>query len=496
MKGGRLSSGASASRLRIGETPRAAGAAFLDTEAVTQRVGRGDSHNSPGRQKRLRTSRSDWLAQLESLTAHVREQAARRLEVRGRTLALERRRIWRQSGMVAREEKTGRSAAGPVKMVHWHASRATGRRELFDRVDRCGTDDAARIKLVCRGCADPTTIEVGCASHWFCPSCRARTAQRFRTEFENKRLGLVTAAARAGLTRRRQRRGMRWGGRLLTLTLPHEGQPRERIQVLCATWARFWRTLREALVPELRGLCGITLDDLPQGVPERRIELRPEIAEEGLQFADLLSYVRVLEWTPGDDQLGHPHLHVWLFSRRLDRDWLQELWECAYAHVTGTPRRTLALVHIEAAGDDVAHELVKYLTKDWEVSADGAKRASPAVFAQVYAELADKRLRQTSAGFALWGVEKFKACPCCGFERERGHWARVDITHALDAYSAEIGSERWEPPDTCEPLTAADVALKATYDRAQDAAYSDSFELRILRARIRQAGDITKLGNK
>ncbi len=387
--------------------------------------------------------------------------------------------------MVAREEKTGRSAPGPAKTVHWHASRAQGKRELFDRVDRCGTDDATRIKLVCRGCADPTTIEVGCASHWFCPSCRARTAQRFRTEFENKRLGLVTAAARAGLTRRRQRKGMRWGGRLLTLTLPHEGQPRERIQTLRACWARFWRTLRDALVPDLQERCGIKLDDLANGVPERRIEHDPDIATEGLKFADLLSYVRVIEWTPGDDQLGHPHLHVWLFSRRLDRDWLQALWEEAYAHVTGAPRRALALVNIKAADDSVAHELVKYLTKDWEVTADGAKRASPAVFAQVYAELADKRLRQTNAGFALWGVAKFKACPCCGFERERGHWARVDITHALDGHTAELGSEHWDPPDTCEPLTAADVNLKRAYDQAKDEAYRDSFALRILRAHMK-----------
>jgi rubrerythrin len=440
-----------------GIVPSAGGAASLDTEAVTQRVGRGDSHNLTARRFRLKTSRSEWLEQLESLTTHVREQAARRLESRGRTLALERRRLWRQSGLVAREEKTGRAASGPPKIVGWHASRAQGKRELFDRVDRCGTDDATRLTLVCRGCGDNTKIEVGCSSHWFCPSCRARTAQRFRTEFENKRLGLTTAAARAGLTRRAQRKSERWGARLLTLTLPHEGQARERIQVLQATWARFWRTLTDALRPKLQDPCGITLEDLPGGLSKRAFETTEAFLErtsKPLTFADLLSYVKVLEWTPGDDQLGHPHLHVWLFSRYLEQAWLQELWEQAYAHVTHTPRRTLALVHIEAAGDDVAHELVKYLTKDWEMSADGAKRASPAVFAQVYAELADKRLRQTSAGFAMWGVEKFKACPCCGFERERGHWARVDITHALDSHPP-LSAPQPLPNVTRGPLTAA-----------------------------------------
>jgi hypothetical protein len=384
--------------------------------------------------------------------------------------------MWRAS----QEPETGRAApVAPLRCERWHSSRARTKRELFERVEQCGSEEGTHITLKCRDCPNSIALEVGCGSDWFCPACRKRKAQKFRLDFERKRLGLVTAAARAGLTRRNQRKGARWGERLLTLTLPHEGQPRERIATLRATWARFWRVLQDELRPHLTGECGLTLNDLPP-----RPEGFPASRPLELTFNDLLSYLHVFEWTPGADGLGHPHLHVWLFSKRLDRDRLQELWEESYAHVKKQPRRALALVDIRAAGGDVAQELVKYLTKDWEITPDGAKRAAPEVFAQVFAELDGKRRRQTSSGFAMWGVEKLCACPLCGFESERGHWARVDITHALEGHSAPLGRPDWLP-DEQTPLTAADVALKAFDDAEKDREWASSWELKILRARVR-----------
>lgn len=492
----RLSAG-----LRAGTSSSPGGAASLDTEALTQRVGLADTHNPTGQQFRALAARSQWQAELKQLTKLVREAAAGRLESRGRALALDRRRLWRRSGMVERDAvgrptgdtgspaaafwrastspETGRAApASPKRCEQWHASRARTKREMFERVAKCGTGEGTQITLACRGCANKIALEVGCNSHWFCASCRKRTAQRFRLDFERKRLGIVTAAARAGLTRRNQRKGDRWGERMLTVTLPHVGTPRERIITLRATWARFWRVLQDALRPRLTGECGIKLTELParpEGFPaDRPLELT---------FNDLLSYLHVFEWTPGDDGLGHPHLHVWLFSKRLDRDWLQELWEESYAHVTKTPRQKLAMVHIEAAGEDVASELVKYLTKDWEITPDGAKRARPEVFAEVFAELDGRRRRQTSSGFSIWAAEKVCACPACGYERERGHWARVDISHALEEVTDEIGRRDWAP-DTGTPLTAADVALKAKEDAQRDREWASSWELAIVRARL------------
>ncbi|HEY2406336.1 MAG TPA: hypothetical protein VGI10_10045, partial [Polyangiaceae bacterium] len=274
--------------------------------------------------------------------------------------------------------------------------------------------------------------------------------------------------------------------------------PGERVQVLRATWGRFWRTLREELRPALQKRSGITLSEVPRGMTERailqrqkqakmslerytlkrlkdrrigpiewkkRIEFFPVIGEQGvplksdlnveLSLWDMLSYLHVFEWTPGADGLGHPHMHVWLFSRYIEQALLERLWREAYAHVTEQPIEAIEklVVDIRQAKPDVAHELVKYMTKDWEISDSGAKRAAPEVFAEVYAELADKRLRQSSSGFSNWAIAKYSACPCCDFQAERGHWARVDIVHALEGET--IPSRPAEPDTTPAPLTAA-----------------------------------------
>jgi len=511
------------------------------------RAKRGASED-PRRAKHLRLApRAQWLADLKQCTALVREQKARELEARSRAVGLEKRRAWREAKNVWREERTDRTvdrgdrvhragleqgealrvfndprarggkgdsyvdrewegladleerlAGAPELGSRWHLSRAEGKRELFERVNRCGDADAHQITLVCRSCKTPIEIEVGCNSHWFCPSCRARTANKFRADFERKRLGLVTAATRAGLTRRRQKKSERWGERLLTLTLPHDGDAGDRVRVLRATWSRFWRTLREVLRPELQKRSGITLTEVPRGMSERAIAQRQKRAQESfdaytlkrlrstrigplewkkrieffkakpadrvpyksdldieLSLWDMLSYLHVFEWTPGADGLGHPHMHVWLFSRYIEQALLERLWREAYAHVTGLPLESIGklVVDIRQAKPDVAHELVKYMTKDWEISDTGAKRAAPEVFAQVYAELADKRIRQSSAGFSNWALPKVVACPCCNFESQRGHWARVDIVHALEG---ETIAPTIAPADTTPaPLTAA-----------------------------------------
>jgi len=390
------------------------------------------------------------------------------------------------------------------RSVKWHSSRAANKRALFERVADCGKVDATRITLVCRGCKDSISIEVGCGSSWFCPECRRRSVMKFRKNFERSRLGIVTIAARAGLMKRKQAKGDRWGERLLTVTLPHRGTPAQRIETLQATWARFWRTLRDRLRPELDGPSGIRIDDVPRGFP-KSFEKRADPNE--LQFFDLLSYLHVFEWTPGDDGKGHPHMHVWLFSRFLEQKMVKRLWEAAYQHVlraqreaggwSGPIQETDLIVDIRAAGGDVANELVKYLTKDWEINESGARRATPEVFAEVYATLDGKRRRQSSAAFSMWAVAKHNVCPCCGFERERGHWARVDIEHALEESKVKeaLGIPHpigmiWDPEKgsyTLAPLVgAADYKLRAEHDAKKDLEWLESFERRIVRATMQK----------
>lgn len=541
----------------IGTRSGALRAPSLDTEVSTQRVETGDRHNSTAKRLRALTPRAEWLAEVKQATTVVREQSARKLEARGKALARDRRRLWRVSGLAARAERTERalesvayeqrdrsaaSSSDPeavreavayreqeyskawrawkqaggagsftppeldeLTRLHspelvgsrWHVSRAQNQREIFERVDRCGTTEGARITLVCRGCKEATEIEVGCGSSWFCADCRKRAVAKFRTGFEANRLGLVTTAARAGLMRRNQPKGDRWGERLLTVTLPPRGSAQERIEVLQATWARFWRKLRDRLRPELQGSSGITIEDVARGFPLK-------VEGDELKLFDLLSYLHVFEWTPGADGHGHPHMHVWLFSRFIEQRLVRRLWEAAYVHVLRARREAggwsgpieepaALIVDIRKAGGDVSHELVKYLTKDWEVCDGTARRAAPEVFAEVYATLAGKRRRQSSSGLSMWAVEKFCACPACGFERERGHWARVDIEHALDEHRVEraLGIPHpigfiWDPEAQryrLAPLTAAaDYELRSQFDAQRDSDWLDSFERRIVRA--------------
>lgn len=418
------------------------------------------------RAKWLRTlhgQRSEWLLQVEATTALHREQKARRLTERAREIGKERRQEWRDGGQVARSE------TGNVRLEsfdsQWHLSRAKGARELFSRVRACSENDSYRVNLTCRGCSNKTSIPVGCDSHWFCPTCRVRRATEYRLELQAKLGGLQSLASRAGLTARARRHqpGGRFGARFITLTLPHVGLPRERIQMLMRCWPRFWRLLSDRLRPRLKkhAARGVVI---PEGKDGELV---------GATLWDLVHYLWVLEWTPGSDGDGHPHLHVWLFSPFIDQAELEQLWRRAYVDVTGRSVERL-VVDVRAASNDsnaAALELCKYLVKDWEVYAGGSKQARPEVFAQAYAELDGRRLRQTSAGFADFKLQIEKACPCCGHTAERGHWARVEIDHARNQELRQsrvrgaTGPPRPPPAATDEDVSVPEWILRRAAER-------------------------------
>lgn len=468
-----------------------------------------------------------------------------------------RRKIHQFVKGVEVEEHTEHRGGVPEFESRWHTSRARNKRELEKRVADCGKAEGARVRVVCRDCKHTTDIEVGCGSQWFCPSCRTRSVMRIQKRFLRNRHGLLVQAARAGLTKeddaereerdrhwgrarapRRPPLGGFWGERFLTLTLPARGGPVERLEVINATWSRFWRTLLDELRPQLSAPSGIRGEHIARGVSESKAENAIRVmrsyraarthrkdapaldrhdaiptGDYELPLSDVFSYFRVLEWTPGADGQGHPHVHAWLFSQYLDQRRLEELWQAAWIHVQrarlhgleepkhGPIEEKKTIVDIRAATKGVEKELVKYLTKDWEVEDGQAKRANPEVFAQVYAALDGKRRRQSNSGFSIWATEHLNECPCCGFERERGHWARVDIDHTLDHVTERLGSSprighylHWDPDDPDNPLNgtyqpmpeigAGEAQLRAEHQRKGDRSWQGEDLRAVIAARM------------
>jgi hypothetical protein len=382
---------------------------------------------------------------------------------------------------------------GELEGSRWHLSRADGVRTVFKRVKECA-EDPRKLVLTCRNseCRNRLEIKMGCDSQMFCLECRQRRAQDFRHDFNRKRLGLMNSARLSGLRDRaldrqakrlakeelkarfrerahRMMRGQplaeltdppqlrdwrefshRMGERMLSLTIPDEGSPEHRIDVLEKTWKRFWRLFRQEYRPRFKNISTKLRADA-----EAKIEATPgmrhdpktgeELANgETLSMWDLFHYLWVLEWTPGKDGNGHPHLHVWLFSTFLPDRVLRALWNRAYAEVTDEKTFCrLLVIDIRAPEGDkgdfdsgIDSELVKYLTKDW--SEDGVRRLSPAIYGRIYKRLDGRRRRQTSAGLGNWTLAEHKACACCYHESSPfRHWAFVSIEAPLQRKAVE-----------------------------------------------------------
>lgn len=437
----------------------------------------------------------------------------------------------------------------------WHEARAEGKLELFNKVKGC-SDDGRRLHLRCRECGTAQApVPMGCAQPMFCKSCRERHANRFRVDFQRKRLGLVQLTRSFGLMARgrRRARGGRFGERMITLTLPDVGTVAERVERLRATWARFWRLFSEWMRPRLAPLAaGIRAVDpdrfhsktgelrelrIKGGRDAKRAREAAGIPDGELSLWDLVSYLWVLEWTPGRDGFGHPHLHAWLFCPYVPQWQIQRLWAEAFADVTDGKllelngarcgahvgasvelggKRDPRWLHVETGGgvgelgrvdcpivdvravhltddsEDVAKELVKYLLKDWEVTADGARRVPVEVFAQLYTTIEGRRLRQSSSGLSRFALEKFCACPACHYEDERGgHWAFVAIEYkAAAALALPRPLEAWEFVAPCPPATGPPSApgsraeqLSREYWERRDREWSESVELRMFQGR-------------
>ena len=448
-------------------------------------------------------ARLEWRATVERSTHAVRAARAARLRARSRHVAeLDRRAILRSAidGGARVARKGDRYLSRLPRASKWHESRATGLEEVFRRVEDCGEQFAAVARCTSSACrasrgttnpeAGVLRVPLGCSSRFFCDSCKTRIAVRFRREFQAARLGVIWAATLQGrLSRWRPRFGpeARFSERLLTLTAPHVGTAVERVSWMFKAWPFFLKRWNAYIRDQLGGaectsgakrgdgfLTSIPVDR--DGCP---IELVRTLAQEG----------RFFEWTAGSDGQGHPHFHVWAFGPfmpiELVREWWREAWQRVSGHVAPSImvdlRKVLGDTVEERDGDgravlgddgepkraNIANELIKYLTKDWGAEAE--------VFAEIYAELFERRARQTSRGFASFSVAQIRICDDCGclHESERGYrWTIEGVPGSL--------FEPWGPPVRGPPdwpeLPRDDRRQPWVEDRIRDADWKRRWE--------------------
>jgi hypothetical protein len=302
-----------------------------------------------------------WLEKVGELTSAHRKKRA---DVFAK---LARRRIWKRrfEGYSDLYAKTDAS---------WYRDRERGQRERPERVAACGSET---LLISCVGCGTMHEIRSGCRVGLLCYPCRSVAAAAKRRIFRRARSAVVAEAARRGLFQ--NRRGGRWGEKFLTLTAPHlpTQSVTERIVIVLAAWARFLRRLNEFW------------------------------KERGVRSKH---WFRVFEWTPGSDDRGHPHLHVWILSPFLPRDELERWWREALAEQIKGPMVERVIIDIrEVHGESAERELIKYLTKD--ITANGEKVA-PEIYAEVYIALDGHRSSQASKGFMGKAKSEKQRCDC------------------------------------------------------------------------------------
>ncbi|HET7539868.1 MAG TPA: protein rep [Polyangiaceae bacterium] len=304
------------------------------------------------------TANETWLRRMGELTAAHRAAKAAKF-MRGAS-----RRLWA-------DRFAGYSDIYAKASGAWYRSRARGQSERIDRVLECG---AETLEITCPGCGQKHGRRTGCRVRLLCVSCRGFDAARTRAVFLRARKVVITVAQSRGLLNGWKR----WSEKFLTLTTPHfpnQSIP-ERIECVLQAWKRFLRRLNK------------------------------HWREHGVTSAEVF---RVLEWTIGNDRLGHPHLHVWLFCPYIEQAELKSWWGQALAEVTGEPTALRAIVDIREAKGGFERELIKYLTKD--IMADGSK-VPPELYAEVYKALDGHRNTQASRGFMGKGKQVASRCEC------------------------------------------------------------------------------------
>lgn len=248
----------------------------------------------------------------------------------------------------------------------------------------------------------------------------------------------VARAAKEGLEWPK-RRGGRWSGKFVTLTAPHRGDVRMRIAQMTTAFPRFMRKLRARVFANVRKL------HMRRGRARDRAAgaQATRIAKKLIQH---FAYLRNYEWTSGADNLGHPHVHFWVYCPFLDMNEVRELWRSALndAAKAAPERAALTLSEEEPLIVDVgstygnfAQELMKYMTKD--VADVGGGLVDPEVYAIVYESFDGVRVIQGSRGLMSMADEGRTGvrCKCCGTE---GHF-RVYFLRVVGVADLSLSTE-------------------------------------------------------
>lgn len=328
---------------------------FLDTFNTTRP---GEEGSAPS------TTENVWLEQVGDLTHEHRQTRARELVARATARAVEMRRA-------------GWSEESINQGKRWHHARARGQRERIANVRECG---GSILRVSCRACGVVHEHANGCRVGILCVSCRGAIAATKRAGFQRARADVLEESRYLGLLRP-VRRGGRYSEKFLTLTGPHLSGDTISVRItrIAEAWCHWLKRLNRYLRDNV--ICSV-------------------------------EWFRVLEWTPGRDGLGHPHLHVWLFSPFLEVETVREWWRlslveagCELDHV----RRPIVDLRQIEGSDGGARELIKYLTKD--ITANGDKVPAE-LYAEVYKAFDGRRISQASRGFMARGKKEPRACEC------------------------------------------------------------------------------------
>lgn len=377
---------------------------------------------------------------------------------------------------------------GPPKVWTWHEQRAAGVEEHFERVrtcgeswqvvERCESDACRRARAKGETKAGIQNYVVGCCSRFFCTECRGRLAARFRRDFNAARQGVIWQAELAGLTRR-FRKGGKFGERFITLTSPHVGTAAERVTWQFDAWPKFLKRWNEWHRKEL-GAELVKLDRTTETREGQRI--RTSLVLPAYAFCQ---HARFWECTKGDDAEGHTHFHVWAFGPYIDQalleTWWREAWEETSGHKVpeqsdGQARiivdvRAVRGDHVQAVDENgkrvvdedgrpvmvrLDRELVKYLTKDWNMPAS--------TMAAVYAALVERRARQASRGFfSTWAVPILRVCATCGVVHERKE-EDAPVSYAIAPVEGSMLEYLLRVPERGPPVPAPAFEPVSTFE--------------------------------
>ncbi len=206
-----------------GDSPRRVAerrAVRLAKRKQTQRLMTGLPANSSSRTPTPSSNANASTVQsLAVTTRRFREHRAARHDAIRRETEREIEATLRAAGEAHAEETRAalhEQARALDRRRDWHAGRARGQGDRFERVAACGEGKA---RATCHACGDEHDLPVRCDVWRVCVSCRAKAAIERRARFGRGRVRALRVAHRTGRLSR-FRRG-RWTEKHMTLTVPH-----------------------------------------------------------------------------------------------------------------------------------------------------------------------------------------------------------------------------------------------------------------------------------